>query len=76
MLFVLPVLASVGGLYTSVVVKYTDNIMKGFATSAAIILSCVASVYFFDYVITLQFTFGTILVILSVYLFSVCVHVC
>jgi len=59
-----------GGLLVAVVVKYADNIMKGFATSAAIILSCVASVYFFDYVITLQFTFGTILVILSVYLYG------
>jgi len=59
-----------GGLLVAVVVKYADNIMKGFATSAAIILSCVASVYLFDYVITLQFTFGTLLVILSVYLYG------
>merc|ERR1719431_7518 len=59
-----------GGLLVAVVVKYADNIMKGFATSAAIIVSCIASVYFYDYIITLQFTFGTILVILSVYLYG------
>jgi len=59
-----------GGLLVAVVVKYADNIMKGFATSAAIILSCVASVYFFDYVITLQFTVGTLLAIASVYLYG------
>ena len=42
-----PVLASVGGLYTSIVVKYTDNIMKGFSAAAAIVLSTVASVILF-----------------------------
>lgn len=48
LVFFLPaVLASVGGMYTSVVVKYTDNIMKGFSAAAAIVLSTVASVVLF-----------------------------
>ncbi|KAG2467832.1 S35A1 protein, partial [Polypterus senegalus] len=51
-------LASVGGLYTSVVVKYTDNIMKGFSAAAAIVLSTVASVILFGLQITLWQTTG------------------
>ena len=46
-LFFSQVLSSVGGLYTSIVVKYTDNIMKGFSAAAAIVLSTVASVTLF-----------------------------
>jgi len=63
-------LQSFGGLMVAVVVKYADNILKGFATSAAIILSCIASVYFFDFHVSVQFTVGASLVILSVYLYS------
>ena len=63
-------LQSFGGLMVAVVVKYADNILKGFATSAAIILSCVASIYLFDFELTLQFTMGATLVILSVYMYS------
>ncbi len=63
-------LQSFGGLMVAVVVKYADNILKGFATSAAIIISCIASVYFFEFQISLQFTFGAALVICSVYMYS------
>lgn len=63
-------LQSFGGLVVAVVVKYADNILKGFATSAAIILSCVASMYFFDFQLTLQFSMGGLLVILAVYMYS------
>ncbi|XP_045916239.1 CMP-sialic acid transporter isoform X2 [Micropterus dolomieu] len=70
LLFVLPVLASVGGLYTSVVVKYTDNIMKGFSAAAAIVLSTVASVILFGLQITTSFASGAILVCVSIYLYG------
>ncbi|XP_027710857.1 CMP-sialic acid transporter isoform X2 [Vombatus ursinus] len=63
-------LASVGGLYTSVVVKYTDNIMKGFSAAAAIVLSTVASVLLFGLQITLNFALGTLLVCVSIYLYG------
>ncbi|XP_030044491.1 CMP-sialic acid transporter isoform X2 [Microcaecilia unicolor] len=64
------VLASMGGLYTSVVVKYTDNIMKGFSAAAAIVLSTVASVMLFGLQITLTFILGTLLVCISIYLYG------
>ncbi|XP_059691421.1 CMP-sialic acid transporter isoform X1 [Gavia stellata] len=64
------VLASVGGLYTSVVVKYTDNIMKGFSAAAAIVLSTVASVVLFGLQITVTFSLGALLVCVSIYLYG------
>ena len=38
-------LQSAGGLCVAVVIKYADNILKVFATSISIILSCIASYY-------------------------------
>ncbi|XP_040284679.1 CMP-sialic acid transporter [Bufo bufo] len=63
-------LASVGGLYTSVVVKYTDNIMKGFSAAAAIIISTIASVLLFGLQITLTFALGALLVCISIYTYG------
>lgn len=63
-------LNSVGGLLVAVVVKYADNILKGFATSGAIILSCIISIYFFNFQLTIQFVIGASLVISSVYLYG------
>ncbi|XP_016379174.1 CMP-sialic acid transporter [Sinocyclocheilus rhinocerous] len=63
-------LASVGGMYTSVVVKYTDNIMKGFSAAAAIVLSTVASVVLFGLQITVAFLGGALLVCVSIYLYG------
>ncbi|XP_052900531.1 UDP-N-acetylglucosamine transporter [Anopheles moucheti] len=66
----LVILQAVGGLIVAVVVKYADNILKGFATSLAIIISCVASIYLFDFSLSLQFTVGAALVIGSIFLYG------
>nr|CAG4650297.1 EOG090X098P [Sida crystallina] len=66
----LVVLQAVGGLLVAMVVKYADNILKGFATSLAIILSCVVSIYLFDFNLTIQFSVGTAFVMGSVFLYS------
>lgn len=63
-------LQSLGGLLVAVVVKYADNILKGFATSGAIVLSCIISMYFFDFQLSAQFVIGAALVISSVYLYG------
>ena len=59
-----------GGLIVAVVVKYADNILKGFATSLAIIISCVASIYIFNFNLTLKFALGAALVIASIFLYG------
>lgn len=61
---------ALGGLLVAVVVKYADNILKGFATSLAIIVACVASIYLFDFHITWRFASGTGLVIASIFMYS------
>ncbi|KAF9227594.1 hypothetical protein BS17DRAFT_793275 [Gyrodon lividus] len=47
-----------GGLITAVVIKYSDNILKGFATSISIIISFLASVVLFDFHVTPSFIIG------------------
>jgi len=61
---------SIGGLLVGIVVKYADNILKGFATSIAIVVSCVASVYLFETKINVFFAIGTLLVVSSTLIYS------
>ena len=51
------VFQAMGGLLTSLVMRHADNIAKNFATSISIILSLIASVWFFDFVITINVSF-------------------
>ncbi|XP_008316126.2 UDP-galactose translocator isoform X2 [Cynoglossus semilaevis] len=59
-----------GGLLVAVVVKYADNILKGFATSFSIIVSTVLSIYLFGFHVDFLFTVGAGLVIGAVYMYS------
>lgn len=64
-------MASIGGLYTSIVVKYLDNIIKGFSTAISIILAAFLSAYFFGKHFGIFFVMGTSLVVSAVYLYSI-----
>jgi len=61
---------SFGGLMVAMVVKYADNILKGFATSSAIIISCITSMILFDFQLSLQFSIGASFVMLSLYIYN------
>ncbi|XP_025108473.1 UDP-galactose translocator-like [Pomacea canaliculata] len=70
LVWVVVAMQSLGGLLVAAVIKYADNILKGFSTAGSILLSCVASVYFFNFEMTKEFMLGTGLVLVAVYLYS------
>jgi solute carrier family 35 (UDP-sugar transporter), member A1/2/3 len=61
---------AVGGLIVAVVVKYADNVLKVFATSFSIVISCVLSAIFFDFHASVAFIVGASLVVLSTGMYS------
>ena len=63
-------LQAVGGLVVAVVVKYADNILKGFAASFSLVTSCILSYFAFDFHPNFLFLIGAILVNVSMYMYS------
>lgn len=59
-----------GGLVTALVIKYSDNILKGFATSLSIVISFLASVALFDFQITFTFVLGSAIVLIATWLYN------
>ncbi|PRP79271.1 UDP-N-acetylglucosamine transporter [Planoprotostelium fungivorum] len=59
-----------GGLIVAVVVKYADNILKGFSTSISILVSSLISVWLFNFQLTTLFMIGALLVIYASYLYG------
>lgn len=59
-----------GGILVAVVVKYADTIMKGFATSCAIILTTIYGHYFFGTELSHEFLIGVFVVIISLFNYS------
>lgn len=60
-----------GGLIVAMVIKYADNILKGFATSVSIITSALISYFLLeDFNPTGVFFLGTVMVIAATFLYS------
>ncbi|KAJ8011267.1 hypothetical protein DPEC_G00056380 [Dallia pectoralis] len=64
-------LQALGGLVVATVIKYADNILKGFATSISIILSTLISYFWLnDFDPTSVFFLGAVLVIAATFLYG------
>ena len=61
---------ALGGLLVAMCVAYADNIMKNFATSISILISALASVYFFEFVVTLNFVVGAVIVLGATFMYG------
>ena len=59
-----------GGLLVAMVVKYADNILKGFATSLSILFSCTVSYFLFNFQINAQFATGAACVLSAAYFYG------
>uniref|UniRef100_A0A0N5BNT7 UDP-galactose translocator n=1 Tax=Strongyloides papillosus TaxID=174720 RepID=A0A0N5BNT7_STREA len=70
LVWILTAVNSVGGLLIAVVMKYADNILKGYAQSMSIVGAAVGSIFLFSFSPNFMFLFGTANVILSIILYS------
>lgn len=59
-----------GGLVTAMVIKYSDNILKGFATSLSIVISFLASIALFNFKMSFTFILGSAIVLVATWLYN------
>ncbi|KAL7410002.1 nucleotide-sugar transporter-domain-containing protein [Mrakia frigida] len=59
-----------GGLLTALVIKFADNILKGFATSLSVLIAFVAGVVIFGYVTTPGFVLGGVMVLGATWMYN------
>ena len=50
--------------------RYADNVLKVFATSFSIVVSCIISALFFDFHATMAFVVGASLVVMATVIYS------
>ncbi|KAI6651711.1 UDP-N-acetylglucosamine transporter [Oopsacas minuta] len=68
--FVVVIIQAAGGILVAAVIKYADNIVKGFATSIALVVSLIASIFIFAYTPTIYFLCGLVMVGSATYIYS------
>lgn len=64
------IVQAIGGLIVAVVVKYADNVLKTFASSFGIVISCIVSSILFGQSYNSAFVVGASLVVFSTVLYS------
>uniref|UniRef100_A0A7S3V1K1 Sugar phosphate transporter domain-containing protein n=1 Tax=Aplanochytrium stocchinoi TaxID=215587 RepID=A0A7S3V1K1_9STRA len=68
--WIVVIVQAVVGVINALVIKYADNILKGFAASVATILASAISAVLFKLPMNREFVFGVSMVVLSVYLYG------
>eukprot|EP00003_Mantamonas_plastica_P020737 TRINITY_DN3342_c0_g1_i2.p1 TRINITY_DN3342_c0_g1~~TRINITY_DN3342_c0_g1_i2.p1 ORF type:complete len:176 (-),score=52.76 TRINITY_DN3342_c0_g1_i2:860-1387(-) len=68
--WLLVVNSAFGGISISFVFKYLDNMTRVFAQTAAMMVGLVLSVYLFDFVPTIGFICGFVVVCVAIYLYN------
>ncbi|CAF1037342.1 unnamed protein product [Rotaria sordida] len=69
--WIVVLLQAIGGLIIATVIKYADNIIKGFATSLSILFSSVISYFILhDFTPSLFFYMGTVFVLTATFLYG------
>lgn len=63
-------LQATGGLCTAAVIAYADNLLKGFATGISMLISTVASCYYFHFTITTPFIVGANCVFAAIFFYA------
>ncbi|KAK5941358.1 hypothetical protein PMZ80_006636 [Knufia obscura] len=64
------ILQAIGGLTVAVVITWTDNILKGFATSASVIVSTIATALLWDFDLTPLFLIGMVAVLAATHMYT------
>jgi solute carrier family 35 (UDP-sugar transporter), member A1/2/3 len=70
LVWIVVIVQAVGGLIVATVVKYADNVLKVFATSFSIVVSCIFSAFLFDFHPTMAFVVGASLVVTATVMYS------